>query len=339
MRKNRRIKTITERYENYMSSTIYLKEDGVVYAFSLDKFIVRMEKELSKPTYKKKTTYDGKMQIFFDNLRTKLSSQGGDDNREAKWCGTPKSFARNFDPVIKDPSKSDDKAQKKCIHLIRDFEAYFDGAEFLSNPEESSYRKNVYIDSLIYPLINTMIKSDFFYYIPNSTKTLGYQCYWNQMRMIEKNIEILFKDEKTGSYELWQEILEPLRKIIGNGDDEDSYPGGDFPGFISNMKIWLDANPNLKYFDPVYDIAEMDYPLYEKIINGEYGKLHFNFEIGNTKDEVKEAIKKRYDFIAEKEILRNNFVNDVVVQNRAFFEELKKAYESIVKDKMDICCH
>lgn len=70
---------------------------------------------------------------------------------------------------------------------------FFFGTELLSNPEESLHKKNEYIHSLILPLINIMVESDFFYYIPHTTKALGYQCYWNQMRMIEKhNVNVVF---------------------------------------------------------------------------------------------------------------------------------------------------
>ena len=108
------------------------------------------------------------------------------------------------------------------------------------------------------------------------------------MKMIENNIDILFRDEKNENYELWQEIIEPLRKIVGDVEGEDSYPGGDFPGITS--KIWLDANPALAYFDCVYDIAEKDYQLYESINAGRYGEVHFDFTIISISGRINELI-------------------------------------------------
>lgn len=84
--------------------------------------------------------------------------------------------------------------------MIEDLGCFF-GTEFLNNPEESLCKKNAYIHSLVLSLIDIMVKSDLFYYLPHTTKALGYQCYWNQMKMIENNIEILFKDERVEIYE------------------------------------------------------------------------------------------------------------------------------------------
>ena len=153
------------------------------------------------------------------------------------------------------------------------------------------------------------------------------------MRMIENNIEILFKDEKTETYEVWQEILKPLRNIIGDGEDIDAYPGGDYSGVTS--KIWLEANPVLAYFDCVYDIAGKDYQLYKKINAGQYGKLHFNFKIGEEESEVKENVDNRNRYFRDQGI-KVGFENIIEKEKQVFFSELKKAYINIVKKYMNI---
>lgn len=153
------------------------------------------------------------------------------------------------------------------------------------------------------------------------------------MRMIENNIEILFKNEKTETYEVWQEILKPLRNINGDGEDIGAYPGGDYPGVTS--KIWLEENPVLAYFDCVYDIAGKDYQLYEKINAGQYGKLHFNFKIGEDKSEVTENVDKRNSYFRNQGI-RVGFENDFEKGTQVFFIELRKAYINIVKKYMNI---
>lgn len=330
MARDRRTKTVEEKYGGYTEPTIRLSEDGVVYEVLLDKYIKLMEKFFEEKA-DNKTTYDAKMTIFLEELETKFRTEGKE--RLAKGCGSSKTFGRYFDKTItkkKGPVSIED--EKKCIHIIKDMEVFFD-AKLLITPEESLYKKNEYIHSLILPLIDIMVESDLFYYISPTTKTLGYQCYQNQMRMIENNIDILFRDEKKESYELWKEIIEPLRKIIGDGEEDDSYSGGDFPGITS--KIWFDANPVLAYFDCVYDIAEKNYQLYESINAGKYGKVHFDFKIGKDESEVRKNLEKRAKFFKEKKI-RNKSKDDFEKEKQVFFEEFKKAYKNIVKQYMNI---
>lgn len=331
--RNRKTKTVEERYGEYTASIIKLSEDGIVYEVLMDKYISFMQKLFRGEKYKNKTRYESQMDIFLEELGAKFRTEGKEDDRLAKGCNSYKSFTRYFDKAItkkNGPISIED--EKKGIHIIKDMEFFFD-AKLLSNPEESLYKKNEYIHSLILPLIDIMVKSDLFYYIPHTTKALGYQCYWNQMKMIENNIDILFRDEKTESYELWQEILEPLRKIIGDGEEDDSYPGGDFPGITS--KIWLDANPILAYFDCVYDIAEKDYQLYESINAGRYGKVQFNFKIGEDEFEVRENIKKRASYFRSQRI-RDGFEDDFEKEKQVFFMEFRKAYVKLVKQYMHI---
>lgn len=329
--RNRKTKTVEDRYKEYTKSTIKLSEDGIVYEVLLNKIISTMDNQFKKEGYKNKTTYIAQMNIFLKELNVKFLKEHKE--RKAPGCSSYKSFERYFDNAIKKKNGSlDNKEEKKCIHIIKDMEFFF-GTELLSNPEESLHKKNEYIHSLILPLINIMVESDFFYYIPHTTKALGYQCYWNQMRMIENNIEILFKDEKTETYEVWQEILKPLRNIIGDGEDIDAYPGGDYSGVTS--KIWLEANPVLAYFDCVYDIAGKDYQLYEKINAGQYGKLHFNFKIGEEESEVKENVDNRNRYFRDQGI-KVGFENIIEKEKQVFFSELKKAYINIVKKYMNI---
>ena len=330
-RRNRRTKTLKERYGDYTKTIIKLSEDGIVYEVLLDKYIIFMEKLFSRDKYKGNTTYAAQIDIFLNELNEKFRMEG--KKRLAPKCNSCKSFERYFDKAIKkknEPISIED--EKNCIHIIKDMEFFFD-TELLSNPEESLRKKNEYIHSLILPLIDIMVKSDLFYYIPHSTKALGYQCYWKQMRMIENNIEILFKDEKAEACEVWNEILEPLRKIIGDGDDKDSYPGADFPGITS--KIWLEANSVLAYFDCVYDIAGEDYQLYESINDGQYGKLHFAFKIGEDEFEVRENVKKRNSYFRSQGI-REGCENDFEKEKQVFFIEFRKAYINIVKQYMNI---
>lgn len=331
-RKNRKTKTVEEKYGGYTASTIKLSEDGVEYEVMLDKFIKLMENLFEGDKYKNKTTYDAKMTIFLEELNAKFLKEKNKKQLSENY-GSLTSFKRYFDkPITKKNGPISIEDEKKCIHIIKDIEFFFD-VKLLSNPEEGLHKKNEYINSLILPLIDIMVKSDLFYYIPHTTKALGYQCYWNQIKMIENNIDILFRDEKNENYELWQEIIEPLRKIVGDGEEEDSYPGGDFPGITS--KIWLDANPALAYFDCVYDIAEKDYQLYESINAGRYGEVHFNFKIGKDELEVRKNIEKRADFF-KREKIRTKSEDDFEKEKQVFFMEFRKAYVKIVKQYIHI---
>lgn len=72
-RKNRKTKTVEEKYGGYTASTIKLSEDGVEYEVMLDKFIKLMENLFEGDKYKNKTTYDAKMTIFFGGIECKIS--------------------------------------------------------------------------------------------------------------------------------------------------------------------------------------------------------------------------------------------------------------------------
>lgn len=332
-KRNRKTNSVEDRYGKYTVSTIKLSIDGIDYEVLLDKYISYMTKYMNRDDYQKITTHRERMNKFLNDLIAKFREE--DKERKAPGCASGREFERCFDDVIK--AKVLKKTistvdEKKCIHMIEDLGCFF-GTEFLNNPEESLSKKNAYIHSLVLSLIDIMVKSDLFYYIPHTTKALGYQCYWNQMKMIENNIELLFRDEKVEIYKLWQEILEPLRKIIGDGEENDSYPGGDFPGITS--KIWLDANPTLAYFDCVYDIAEKDYQLYESINAGRYGKVQFNFKIGEDEFKVRENIKKRASYFRSQRI-RDGFEDDFEKEKQVFFMEFRKAYVKIVKHYMYI---
>ena len=325
MAKNRKTITFRSKYGQYAYLKINLTEGDNNYEVRLDKIITYMDKYFDKEPYRSKTRFDDKITAF---LEEELIKEG--KKRYAEGCNACRTFNNYFKALIKkDKSKYD---HKKCICLIKDMELFFN-TQFLSDPQESLSKKNQYIDSLLRPLIDIMANSNFFYYIPHTTEALGYKCYWNQVNMIEKNIEILFKDEDKNAYALWQEIMEPFRRIIGDGDSDDSYPGGDFPGITSSL--WLEANPAIGYFDCVYDIAETDYELYEQIINGNYKNINFNFTIGSSRDEVEKQVAQRRDFFRTKgvdEDAKNNFEKEM----QLFYIEFEKTYLNILEQRLKI---
>lgn len=325
MVKNRKTKTFRSKYGQYAYLKINLTEDDINYEVWLDKIITYMDKYFDEEPYKSKTRLEDQITAFLNELIDKFGEE-----RYARECNSPKTFNRYLEALTEDKSKY---YRKQCFSLIKDMELFFN-TQFLSDPQESLSKKNQYIDSLLRPLIGIMVNSDFFYYVPHTTEALGYKCYWNQVSMIEKNIEILFKkDEYKNVYSLWQEIMEPFRRIIGDGDTGDSYPGGDFPGITSSL--WLEANPAIGYFDCVYDIAETDYELYEQIINDKYKHIHFNFEIGANKEDVEKRVEQRRDFFRTKGV-DNETKNDFEKEMQLFYIEFEKAYLNIVKQRLKI---
>lgn len=326
MAKNRKTKTFSSKYGQNTSS-IKLTEDGITYEVLLENIIAYMNRHFDEEPYKSKTRFEDKITAFLNELIDKFGEE-----RYARGCGSAKTFNRYFIALTKEDKSKDDRYRKKCLCLIKDMELFFN-TQFLSDPQEGLSKKNQYIDSLLRPLIDIMVNSNFFYYIPHTTEALGYKCYWNQVNMIEKNIALLFSDEDKNVYALWQEIMEPFRRIIGDGDSDDSYPGGDFPGITSSL--WLEANPAIGYFDCVYDIAETDYELYEQIVSGKYKNIHFNFEIGTNKEDVEKRVEQRRDFFRTKGV-DDETKNDFEKEMQLFYIEFEKAYLNIVKQRLKI---
>lgn len=308
----RKCKTTQERFGKYRSLPIKLSYEGKVYQFLFDKFIDSMDKVFEEEEYKKIQTYDSRVAHFYNALSKKFIVEG--KKRNAINCNSYKTLKRHLKKVIEVADKPDlmeklKKEQERCFNIIKDIEIFF-GTKLLIDTE---HKKNEYIHSLIFPLINMMNDSELYSYI-------SYRENWERMKMIENHIDMLFQDKETESYKIWQEILDPMIKIIGNGDDEGRYPGGDFPGITSTSKLWLDVNPVLEYFDCVYDVAEKKYKLYKDF------KSRFNLEIGNKVITAKKNIANR------KKYFESNKMNF----EELFFKEFKKAYLNIAENKFQI---
>ena len=118
-RKNRKTKTVEEKYGGYTASTIKLSEDGVEYEVMLDKFIKLMENLFEEDKYKNKTTYDAKMTILLEELNAKFLQKNKQQLSEN--YGSLTSFKRYFDkPITKKNGPISIEDEKKCIHIIKD---------------------------------------------------------------------------------------------------------------------------------------------------------------------------------------------------------------------------
>lgn len=308
-------KKFAKYFAKYNVSKVYLSYEGIKYEFSPEKY-----KELLMNYLKNKPYASKSKRKLFDNFLSDLDHKL--NKRFAPRCNSGRSYERNFEGIaIKGEKPESAAAEERCVNIIRDMELFFE-TKLLSNPDDVMKKKNEYIHALILPFIDLMAKTDLYYYIPHTIKATGHNCYRNQFKMIEDNIQILFDGEESDeTYKLWQEIIEPLRSIIG----------GNYPGIKSG--IWLDANSNLAYFDCVYEIAEKDYQLYKEIIKKpKSSKIHFNITIGDNKTEVRANLKERKAYFDE---LR---IKDYEAEQQAFFVEFKKAYLDIVKQYMYIDC-
>ena len=306
-----------KKFAKYNVSKVYLSYEGIKYEFSPEKY-----KELLMNYLKNKPYASMPKRELFTNFLADLNEKLEGKRRFSKEIGEGRTFERNFvDIAIKGRKPKSAAAEERCVNIIRDMELFFE-TKLLSNPDDVMKKKNEYIHALILPFIDLMAKTDLYYYIPHTIKATGHNCYRNQFKMIEDNIQILFDGEESDeTFKLWQEIIEPLRSIIG----------GNYPGIKSG--IWLDANSNLAYFDCVYEIAEKDYQLYKEIIKKtKFSKIHFNITIGDNKTEVVGNLKERKAYFDEHRI------KDYETEQQAFFAEFKKAYLDIVKQYMYIDC-
>ena len=89
IQRNRKTKTVEDRYGEYTSSIIKLSEDGIVYEVLLDKYISFMEKLFSGEKYKDKTTYNVQMDIFLNELNMLLN-----ETYDSKYRSKPKILYR-----------------------------------------------------------------------------------------------------------------------------------------------------------------------------------------------------------------------------------------------------
>lgn len=153
-----------------------------------------------------------------------------------------------------------------------------------------------------------MYTSDFFNYVPNSKNFQG-KCYENHLMMIKENIKEIF-DDSAVQYSIWQEIISPFDRIIYEG----SYPG------IKYGDIWYQNCKELRFFDCTYEIAKNNYNLYNKVKE----KLEFN--LGNSREEVREEIKKCEEF----------FGSSSQSEKLLYCEKMLETLKKIIKKKFEV---
>lgn len=316
--------SIINKFNKLSNKSVILEDEtGAKLEFLKDKYVSHITKYIEKEYQHLPLDQVFKNDEYGKGFFKKLSEKLGKECFSTEYKSY-KSYYRIENVLCGKCVAKDEKEMKRCLHFVKDLEHFFD-ITLLVNPEEVTYTKNMYLNSLVFPLLKLMVDTDFYYYIPKSKKSAGYICYRNQLKMIEANIDALYGDSNKTMLDLWLEIINPLYNIVGDSEEN---PGGDYPGITS--KLWFDANPNLKFFDCVYEIAQKDYETYEKIVLGTHRNLHFAFDIGKSREEVKNNICIRNRFISKE--IRDNFE----AEKKLFYTELITAYKYIMKKYMYI---
>lgn len=200
-------------------------------------------------------------------------------------------------------------SDKTCYLFLRKVEKIFGRTLLTPINEEIPYCFEIkYIYSLLSQLIEIMYTSDFFNYVPNSKNYQG-KCYENHLMMIKENIKEIF-DDSTVQYSIWQEIISPFNIIIYEG----SYPG------IKYGDIWYQNCKELRFFDCTYEIAKNNYNLYNKV------KEKLEFDLGNSREEVREEIKKCEEF----------FGSSSQSEKLLYCEKMLETLKTIIKKKFDV---
>lgn len=314
------MKSLKDRFSKYDNEEVYFTIDNIEYKFLGDEYISAMTDHLNKNEYYDKKNYrDIIGEFLFDINQTFL--ENGEERLSNVSCG--KTFEKIFDEIaIKGRDQKNKKEKNKCIDIIRDLEKFFN-KQFLVDPENNLHTTNKYINSLMMPLIDSMLESKFYSYLPHSTNVVGFEVYRNQLKNIDDNIKTLFEnveninEEEKKAFDIWQEILKPIKNIIEDGD---------FPGI--RQGLWIEINPKLAYFDCVYDIAGVNYGTYEKLCEKNSAKFYFSV--------TKEDVKNRERFFIDNGVKGKDDDEKFECEKKLFFKEFKKTYIEILDKKLNL---
>lgn len=277
------------------------KENGKNYLFLREQFVDSLI-DYAQDRY----SGEKSMTQFFNKLETEIPGS------------SPTTFKRVIKRLVNasiDPNNT--TSDKTCIYYLEKFQELFD-TQLLQEYNTQSPRMlaNQYIHSLVEPLFQLMLATDFYNYFKNTTVD-NLQAYRIQLRMIEEIVTNDFFTE-IEDYWVWQEILIPLKYHIYDKN---------FPGIEEG--IWTEMNPALRYFDIVYEIAQNST---DKYFSLQYEKC-FKFSIGETLQEVSESLDKQEQYF---KMELSDACNDWKEKNKLFANELINTYHKIIKEKFQI---
>ena len=129
--------SLENEYAKYKVPKIYLSYEGIKYEVLRDKYIAIMSRHLKK--YANKSKHRDIIDEFLLELTAKFREQ--DQERMAERCNSGRNYEENFENVIiKGRQPKSVEAEKRCVHIIRDLEWFFD-TKLLSDPEERLHKK------------------------------------------------------------------------------------------------------------------------------------------------------------------------------------------------------
>lgn len=132
----------------------------------------------------------------------------------------------------------------------------------------------------------------------------GWEFFESELSEVEEAAQYAF---------VWDtDTLDKLERIIG--EVRRFVKSFETPGVA---KRWLEINPKLNYFDPVYDVIEEDPDTYLKVENGQFGNGETTIHFG-CHPTVKDLLERKAYFDAikkENEEQNNQFSEERIFQN------------------------
>ena len=216
-----------------------------------------------------------------------------------------------------DVASLDGKDQSVTIETIKVFNI-LQTMELVDNIVGKSDLKYIY--SLMNKIIYELESSSYYSYKPG-TEEDGFKYYDERLQEIREEIDSRFWDKK--------DIRKKLYRIVE--EEEELIKSYSVPGAPER---WIKCNPNIKFFDCVFDFIEDNPELYEKIKSGKMlteDGLIVKFSFCPSKEECI-ARKKYFENIEEKN--KNGNINYSI--DRLYQNELANTLANVFKNDFDV---
>lgn len=148
--------SLENKFSKYSNKEVYFTIDNIKYKFLRGEYISAMTEYLNKKDYYGKKNYRDIIGEFLFDINQTFSKK-----RSSNFY-SGRTFEKIFDEIaIKGRDPKSEKEKKKCIDIIKDMEKVFN-KQLLADPENNLHITNKYINSLMMPLIDTMLESKFY---------------------------------------------------------------------------------------------------------------------------------------------------------------------------------
>lgn len=180
---------------------------------------------------------------------------------------------------------------------------------------EGLYEK---IYRMLYDIFSLYDTSNCFNEIPRSVKVEEENYFSKLLDQVQKEIDCEIGRENEEIRNQLNDIVRASRIFV------QSYS---VPGVVES---WLEINPNLRYYDPIFQIVESNPQLYEEITQGKYGGIQFRFKIAPEELLVEVKARRAYFEKLNDDNRKHNFQ---FTEERYFQDELletlKRLFEQI----------